>query len=173
MHDGDHDGLVRIFAGFSCELGGLINYLHYAAQFFLYQECNITRHNFSPTRSVTLHYVTLHYINFFFLLTLHCNLKICTCTVSVGRNKNVYTWYQEWGKMSSKCHFRHGQFASKIDPSPDFTSGFDPSPRKRSDFSTSVPYDEITGCHEGDGVRPRNNGERSQAPCARDKINIP
>ena len=28
----------------------LFNYLHYAAQFFPYQECNITRHNFSPTR---------------------------------------------------------------------------------------------------------------------------
>jgi len=24
MHDGDHDGVVRIFVGLSCELGGLI-----------------------------------------------------------------------------------------------------------------------------------------------------
>jgi len=27
MHDGDHDGLVRIFVGLSYELGGLIIYL--------------------------------------------------------------------------------------------------------------------------------------------------
>jgi len=27
MHDGDHDGVVRIFVGLSCELGGLIVYL--------------------------------------------------------------------------------------------------------------------------------------------------
>ena len=25
MHNGDHDGIVRIFVGLSCELGGLIN----------------------------------------------------------------------------------------------------------------------------------------------------
>jgi len=31
MHNGDHGGLVRIFVGLSCELGGLIIY---------YQECN-------------------------------------------------------------------------------------------------------------------------------------
>ena len=42
MHDGDHDGVVRIFVGLSCKLGGLIIYLI----------INITRHNFSPTRSV-------------------------------------------------------------------------------------------------------------------------
>jgi len=42
MHDGDNDGLVRIFLGLSCELGGLIIYL------IIY----ITRHNFSPTKSV-------------------------------------------------------------------------------------------------------------------------
>jgi len=42
MHDGDHDGVVRILVGLSCELGGLIIY------FIIY----ITRHNFSPTRSV-------------------------------------------------------------------------------------------------------------------------
>ena len=56
---------------------------------------------------------------------------------------------------------RRNESASKIDPPPNFTSGFDPSPRKRSDFSTSVLYDGITGCHEGDGVRPRNIGEPS------------
>ena len=37
--DGDHEGVVRIFVVLSCEQRG---YLHY-----------ITRHNFSPTRSVT------------------------------------------------------------------------------------------------------------------------
>ena len=45
-HDGDHDGIVRLFVGLSCELGGYLVYvidyitLHYAAQFFYYQECN-------------------------------------------------------------------------------------------------------------------------------------
>ena len=24
--------------------------------------------------------------------------QICTCTASVGKNKNIYTWYQEWEK---------------------------------------------------------------------------
>ena len=43
LHDSDHDGVVSIFVA-----------LHYAAQFFSYQECHITWHNFSPTRSVTL-----------------------------------------------------------------------------------------------------------------------
>jgi len=27
MYNGDHDGVVRIFVGLSCELGGLINYI--------------------------------------------------------------------------------------------------------------------------------------------------
>ena len=44
MHDGDHDGLVRIFVGLSCQLGGLIIYL------IIY----ITQHNFSHTRSVII-----------------------------------------------------------------------------------------------------------------------
>ena len=45
VHDSDHEGVVRIFVGHSyhsnelCILYYII--LHYAAQFFLYQECNI------------------------------------------------------------------------------------------------------------------------------------
>jgi len=62
LHHSDHECVVRMLVGLSCELWGLIiqlitlHYitLHYAAQFFPYQECNsyITRYNFSPTRSV-------------------------------------------------------------------------------------------------------------------------
>jgi len=42
VHDADHDGVVRIFVGVSCKLGGFFNYitLHYAEQIFYYQECN-------------------------------------------------------------------------------------------------------------------------------------
>ena len=44
-HDGDHDGVVRLFVGLSCELGGFFNVidyitLDYMEQFFYYQECN-------------------------------------------------------------------------------------------------------------------------------------
>jgi len=42
VHDSDHDGVVRIFVGLSSELLGSIIYLHYAEQFFPYQECNHT-----------------------------------------------------------------------------------------------------------------------------------
>ena len=55
LHHSDHDGVVRIYVGHSEIVKRLlIIYIIYAAQFFLYQECNnyITRHNFSPTRSV-------------------------------------------------------------------------------------------------------------------------
>ena len=64
LHHSDHDGVVRIFVGHSEIVKRLlINYIIYAAQFFLYQECNnyITRHNFLYTRSVIrLHYITRH-----------------------------------------------------------------------------------------------------------------
>jgi len=78
VYDGDYDGVVRIFVGLSCELGRLISYLinyiiiyitwnnfsptrsvitlHYAAQFFPYQECNETpREDFMPTFIPTVH----------------------------------------------------------------------------------------------------------------------
>jgi len=39
------------------------------------------------------------YIFFFFFFWWNKNFwKICTCTASVGKNKNIYTWYQEWEK---------------------------------------------------------------------------
>jgi len=42
VHDGDHDGVVRIFVGLFCELGGLlIIHSHYVAQFSSYWECEI------------------------------------------------------------------------------------------------------------------------------------
>ena len=42
LHHSDHDGVVRIFVGHSEVVKRLlIIYLHYAAQFFPYQECNI------------------------------------------------------------------------------------------------------------------------------------
>ena len=41
LHHSDHDGVVRIFVGRSEVVKRLLHYLHY-----------ITRHNFSPTRSV-------------------------------------------------------------------------------------------------------------------------
>ena len=43
LNDSDHDGVGRFFVGHSQGSVRLINYLHYllyAAQFFLYQECN-------------------------------------------------------------------------------------------------------------------------------------
>ena len=54
MHDSDHEGVVRIFVAHSCELGGFFIYIALRGTIFPFQECNITRHNFSPTRSVTL-----------------------------------------------------------------------------------------------------------------------
>ena len=60
LNDSDHDGVGRFFVGHSQGSVRLIIYLftlHYAAQFFPYQECNInyiTRHFISYTRSVTL-----------------------------------------------------------------------------------------------------------------------
>ena len=39
VHDSDHNGVVRTFVALSCELWGLIIYLHYMEQFFPYQEC--------------------------------------------------------------------------------------------------------------------------------------
>ena len=52
VHDSDHEGVVRIFVGHSYHSNELF-ILHYAALYFLYQECNLfTRHNFSYTRSV-------------------------------------------------------------------------------------------------------------------------
>ena len=47
VYDGDHDGVVRIFVGLSCEPGRLISYL------INYIIIYITWNNFSPTRSVT------------------------------------------------------------------------------------------------------------------------
>ena len=62
LHHSDHDGVVRIFVGHSEVVKRLLYYiiLHYAAQFFLYQECNITRHNFLYTRSVTTVVLLFH-----------------------------------------------------------------------------------------------------------------
>ena len=40
LHDGDHDGVVRISVDLSCVLRGLIRLFIYVAQFFPYQECN-------------------------------------------------------------------------------------------------------------------------------------
>ena len=40
VHDSDHEGLVRIFVGHSYHSNELF-ILHYAALYFLYQECNI------------------------------------------------------------------------------------------------------------------------------------
>ena len=40
LHDGDHDGVVRISVDLSCVLRGLIRLFIYAAQFFPYQEYN-------------------------------------------------------------------------------------------------------------------------------------
>ena len=61
LNNSDHDGVGRFFVGHSQGSVRLVilyyiilDYiiLYYAAQFFLYQECNITRHNFLYTRSV-------------------------------------------------------------------------------------------------------------------------
>ena len=41
LNDSDHDGVGRFFVGHSQGSVRLIIYLHYAAQFSLYQECNI------------------------------------------------------------------------------------------------------------------------------------
>ena len=41
VHDSDHEGVVRIFVGHSYHSNELF-ILYYAAQFFLYQECNDT-----------------------------------------------------------------------------------------------------------------------------------
>ena len=72
LQDCKLEGVVRIFVALSCELR-LFNYIrldyimrhnfspnkecNYAEQYFLYQECNITWNNFSPTRSVII-YIT-------------------------------------------------------------------------------------------------------------------
>ena len=40
VHDSDHNGVVRIFVRHSCHLNELFILIIYAAQFFLYQECN-------------------------------------------------------------------------------------------------------------------------------------
>ena len=40
LHHSDHDGVVRIFVAHSEVVKRYLHYLHYAAQFFLYQECN-------------------------------------------------------------------------------------------------------------------------------------
>ena len=43
LNDSDHDGVGRFFVGYSQDSVRLFIYLftlHYAAQFFLYQECN-------------------------------------------------------------------------------------------------------------------------------------
>ena len=50
LHDSDHGGVVRIFVGHS-KLE-----LHYAAQFFPYQECNYSR--ILPPNSNGLHYMS-------------------------------------------------------------------------------------------------------------------
>jgi len=61
VHNGDHDGAIRIFVGLSYEPWGLIIYLitfydviTLRGTIFYYQECKdyITWHNISPTRSV-------------------------------------------------------------------------------------------------------------------------
>ena len=52
VHDSDHDGVVRIFVRHSChlnELFTLIILIIYAAQFFLYQECNHCFHTYSQS----------------------------------------------------------------------------------------------------------------------------
>ena len=41
LHHSNHDGVVRIFVGHSEVVKRLLFKLHYAAQFFPYQECNI------------------------------------------------------------------------------------------------------------------------------------
>ena len=44
VHDGNRDGVVRIFIGLSCELGGFCKYiiLDYEEQYIYYQECNMS-----------------------------------------------------------------------------------------------------------------------------------
>ena len=54
LHDSDHDGVVRICTPFLA-LKRYLHYLHYiiyAAQFFLYQECNILRGTIFPLPGV-------------------------------------------------------------------------------------------------------------------------
>ena len=40
VHDSDHEGVVRIFVRHSYHSNELFTLINYAAQFFLYQECN-------------------------------------------------------------------------------------------------------------------------------------
>ena len=65
VHDSDHDGVVRIFVRHSChlnELFTLIILIIYAAQFFLYQECNVcTWFSFALFMSYTHLYVFVLY----------------------------------------------------------------------------------------------------------------
>ena len=45
VHDGNHDGVCRIFVRLFCKLWGFFNYRwHYVEHFFYYQECNSAAH---------------------------------------------------------------------------------------------------------------------------------
>ena len=102
LHHSDHDGVVRIFVGHLEIVKRLLDYLHYAAQFSLYQECNITRHNFLYTRSV-IYYIGLYYAAQFFPYQ-ECN-KVGKLGTVISQTKLTDKW------AASKCKFQQ-QFAS-------------------------------------------------------------
>ena len=80
----DHEIVVRIFVGLSCELGGLIT-LYY-----------ITRHNFSPTRSVRLHYAAQ------FFSYQECNYLHYAAQFSPYQGCNYYYWKHANRRCSAK-----------------------------------------------------------------------
>lgn len=76
VHDGDHDGVIRIFVGLFCELWGFLITLHYSAHFFPNRSVNyITWNNFLITRSVMIA-VALQLWLFMWYAQLNCSVKL-------------------------------------------------------------------------------------------------
>ena len=61
VHDSDHEGVVRIFVGHSYHSNELF-ILHYAALYFLYQECNWGEPERAPHRRVSCEFSIFLYI---------------------------------------------------------------------------------------------------------------
>ena len=98
VHDSDHDGVVRIFVRHSChwnELFTLITLIIYAAQFFPYQECNVTSLRCSRPPPPPPH-PSLNY----------CSCYIIDSVESICRD-TTYTQYMPIQKNLSKSQKRY------------------------------------------------------------------
>ena len=94
VHDSDHEGVVRIFVRHSYHSNELFTLINYAAQFFLYQECNHCSLVVASINRLTVLYAILKCI--IVLVVNYWHLDLCWLS---GRQKTHCCGVEEVARL--------------------------------------------------------------------------